>query len=170
MNRILLMTLLGAFTLFGCKAYKWQTTDKHEDILVGKISRKLLNDDAHFPWMSRNYALYNKAENTDILFLKGYNTRVTFLVFGGTWCEDTQILLPHFLRVLDEAGFPEKAVTMYGTTRSKETLKKEASKNNITKLPTIIVYKDGKEIGRIEETVRKSIEVDLKEMLLKTLN
>lgn len=170
MNRITMMALAGILLLSGCKAYKWQTTDRHEDILVGKISRKLLNDDTRFPWMKKNYDLYNHAESTDILFLKAYNNRVTFLVFAGTWCDDSQILLPRFFRVLDEAGFPQKAVTLYGTNRSKETLKKEAAKNNIKKLPTIIVFKDGKEIGRIEETVRKSIEVDLKEMLLKTLN
>ena len=104
------------------------------------------------------------------MYLKAYRDRLTFLVFSGTWCDDSQILIPKFYRILDEAQFPEKAVTLYGVDREKKSLHGEAEKNLITKSPTIIVYKDGKEIGRIVELVKKSIEVDIKEMLLAVAN
>mgnify|MGYP001791702919 CR=1 FL=1 len=152
----------------GCKStsFKWQTTDKNEKILVGKIDRSQLLDKRTFPWFQTNYTNYNSAVNTDILYLKAFNQRVTFVVFAGTWCDDTQNLLPKFYRVIDEARFQATAVTLYAVDRNKKSLKGEAETNQITNVPTFIVYKDGKEIGRIVESVKKSIELDLKEMLV----
>ena len=140
-------------------------TDKNEKILVGKIQRKQLTTEA-FPWFKKNYDSYNSAASTDILYLKAYRDRVTFLVFAGTWCDDTQNLLPKFFRVLDEAQFPATAVTMYGVDRNKKTLRNEADKYLIVNVPTFLVYKDGKEVGMIVESVKKSMEVDLKNILL----
>jgi len=120
-----------------------------------------------FPWFKSNYEAYNSALSTDILYLRAFNDRIKFIVFGGTWCDDTRILLPKFFRVLDEARFPASAVTLYGVNRQKKSLHGETEKYGIVNVPTFIVLKDGKEIGRIVESVKKSIEVDLKEMLLK---
>ncbi len=164
-SKILFLITAIALLFQACKSYRWQTTDRNEKILVGKITRKQLNVES-FPWFKINYLNYNSAVSTDILYLKAYRDRLTFLVFGGTWCEDTQSLLPKFYRILDEAQFPAKAVTLYGVDRNKKSLHGETEKNNIVNVPTFIVYKDGKEIGRIVETVKVNIEVDLKEMLL----
>ncbi len=141
------------------------TTDRNERILVGVIDRSQINNEK-FPWFKTNYDSYNNIESTDILYLRGFSTRLTFVVFGGTWCEDTQNLLPKFYRVLDEAQFPATAVALYGVDRNKKSLHGETDKNKIVNVPTFIIYKDGKEIGRIVETVKKSIERDLKDMLL----
>ncbi|MCX6190127.1 MAG: thioredoxin family protein [Bacteroidetes bacterium] len=162
---IIVIAMFSLVSMSCSKSYKWITTDRNEKILVGGIKRKQLNDDK-FPWFKKNYDSYNTAANTDILYLKAYNARVTFVVFAGTWCDDTQNLLPKFYRVLDEAQFPESAVVLYGVDRNKKSLKGEADKNVLSKVPTIIVYKDGKEIGKVVESVKSSIEVDLKEMIL----
>ncbi len=163
-----LISIIFLFTMlsFGCgKTYKYMTTDRNEKILVGKIKRTQLSTD-EFPWFKKNYDTYNSAVNTDILYLKAFKDRVTFMVFAGTWCDDTQNLLPKFFRVLDEAQFPASSITLYGVDRSKKSLHGEADKSLIVNVPTFIVYKDGKEIGRIVENVKKSVEIDLKEMLL----
>ena len=50
---------------------------------------------------------------------------------------------------------------MYGVDRAKTTRNGDEKKYGITLVPTIILFKDGKEVGRITETVKKSIEEDL---------
>jgi thiol-disulfide isomerase/thioredoxin len=148
--------------------YQWAVTDRNENIVVGKIDRSLLNDTQKFPWFNKNYEAYNSAQSTDILYLSAFKDRVTFVVFGGTWCEDTWMHLPVFFRVIDEAKFPKNAVTLYAVDRNKKTLKGEETTYGVTNVPTFIVYKDGKEIGRIVENVKKNMEADLKEMLMAT--
>ncbi len=168
-NTIIVIVICSMLSVSCSKSYKWMTTDRNEKILVGKIARKQISND-QFPWFKANYDSYNSASSTDILYLKAYNKRVTFLVFGGTWCDDSQSLLPKFYRVLDEAQFPENAVTMYGVDRNKKSLKGETEKNLIMKVPTIIVYKDGREIGKVVESVMTTIEGDLKAMILASSN
>lgn len=158
---ILLLTI-------GCKPYKMMLTAENENSLVGKVGRGLLSKE--YPWFKTGYESYNSALNTDIIYLKGYNKRVTFVVFGGAWCDDTRVLLPKFYRVLDEAQYPASAVKLYLVDRQKKTLKGEADKSGITNVPTFIIYRDGKEVGRIVETVKKSIEKDIKDILVNSGN
>jgi len=167
MKQLFALLILAFMINSSCKQYKL-ISNESEKVLVGKINRGMLNTEI-YPWFKAGYDSYNSALNTDILFLKAYNQRVTFVVFGGTWCDDTRILLPKFFRVIDEAQFPASSITLFGVDRQKKTLKGEAEKNNILNVPTFIVYKDGVEIGRIVESVKKSIEVDLKTMLVKTV-
>ena len=63
--------------------------------------------------------------------------------------------------MLIQTNYPLSKVTMYGTDRAKTTKNGEEKKYNITLVPTIIVMKNGKEVGRITETVKKTIEDDL---------
>jgi hypothetical protein len=163
-------TLVMVLMLAACSKtmYKWAVTDRNENILVGKIDRSQLMDTQKFPWFTKNYEAYNTAQSTDILYLRAFKDRVKFTVFGGTWCEDTWNILPVFYRVIDEAGFPKNSVTLYAVDRDKKALKGEETTFAIKNVPTIIVYKDNKEIGRIVETVKKSVEADLKEMLMAT--
>lgn len=89
------------------------------------------------------------------------------IVFLGTWCEDSHRLIPELLRVLQDTGYPLEAVQMYALDRAKTGKDGEEKEYNITNVPTIIVLRDGEEIGRITETVHKSIESDLLRILEK---
>jgi thiol-disulfide isomerase/thioredoxin len=168
MKIITTLAMIALLTACSKTTYKWAVTDRNENIVIGKIDRNLLTDTQKFPWFNKNYEAYNTAQSTDILYLTAFRDRVKFVAFGGTWCDDTWSLLPVFFRVIDEAQFPKNAVTLYAVDRNKKTLKDEATTYGITNVPTIIVYKDGKEIGRIVENVKKSVEADLKEMLMAT--
>ncbi|HYO22024.1 MAG TPA: thioredoxin family protein, partial [Flavisolibacter sp.] len=76
---------------------------------------------------------------------------INLVVFGGTWCGDTKALLPKFFATTDAAGFPENGITLIGVDRSKKTLFNLAEAFGITNVPTFIVMKDGKEVGRVVE-------------------
>ena len=76
---------------------------------------------------------------------------VSIIIFGGTWCSDTQHLLPNFYATTDAAGFPDKRITLIGVDRDKKTLFNLSETFNIKNVPTFIVMKQGKEIGRVVE-------------------
>ena len=77
--------------------------------------------------------------------------KVQYVVFGGTWCEDTQFILPKFFKLQEQSGLSESRLSLYAVDRSKKTLGNIADAFKITNVPTIIVMKDGKEIGRVVE-------------------
>ena len=55
------------------------------------------------------------------------------------------------MKILDEVKFPENRLTIIAVNRKKEAPNGEEGLYNIQRVPTIIVKKYGKEIGRIIE-------------------
>ena len=86
------------------------SSDGTNKILKGLVSRDLLENDTAFKWFHQNQAGYTpNAETVSVLKAKG--PQVQFIVFGGTWCEDTQNLLPKFYSLLDAASIPSDQVS-----------------------------------------------------------
>ena len=77
------------------------------------------------------------------------NTNLQFIAFMGTWCDDSQFIIPKFYSLLDVAGFPQDKVTLIGVDRNKKTLSHLSEALNIINVPTIIVMNNGKEVGRV---------------------
>ena len=77
--------------------------------------------------------------------------KVQFIVFGGTWCEDTQNILPKFFALQEKSGVPDNTISFFGVNREKKTLASIAEAFNIKNVPTIIIMKDGIEKGRVVE-------------------
>jgi thiol-disulfide isomerase/thioredoxin len=69
----------------------------------------------------------------------------------GTWCEDSQDIIPKFYSLTDAAGFSQDRITLIGVDRKKTTLSHLTEALGIINVPTIIVLKNGKEKGRIVE-------------------
>lgn len=61
------------------------------------------------------------------------------------------LFFPKFFKLVEESGFPENRIVMYGVDRSKKTSGSLAGDYKVINVPTIIVMKDGKEIGRVVE-------------------
>ena len=66
-----------------------------------------------------------------------------------------------FFKILDETGYKEKNLTIIGVDRTKNALSVNIENLNIERVPTFIVFQDGKELGRIVESPKKSLEEDL---------
>ena len=138
-------------------------TAKDDDgglIFNGPITFADLNKEASFVWLKSGEKEYTPQEQAT-LYLTAYLKNYTMVVFMGTWCDDSHYLIPRLERVLQMIDYPASKLTMYGVTRAKTTKNGEEKKYNITLVPTIILYKNGKEMGRITETVKKTIEEDL---------
>ena len=72
------------------------------------------------------------------------------------------------MKILEETNYPKAKITVIGLNRKKQSPNGEEVKYNITHVPTIIVEKYGKEIGRItEEPETGFIEKDLLNILKK---
>lgn len=124
--------------------------DPETKILKGNLNRGLLEKDTSFAWFTNNMQ-YGSVDPDALKAFTEKAGQFTVLVFGGTWCHDTQNLLPKFYRLLDKSGIPEKNVTLIGVDREKTAPGALHEKWQITNVPTFIILKKGKEMGRVVE-------------------
>jgi len=83
------------------------------------------------------------------------------LVFLGTWCGDSRREVPRFLRIADEAGITQDRIRLYNLDRSKTSPDGLSERWMIERVPTFIVLRTGREVGRIVERPRSTLEGDL---------
>ncbi len=87
------------------------------------------------------------------------------LIVLATWCHDSQVQVPRFLRVLQDAGYPESSVKVLAVDLKKKAGDLDISELNIERVPTFIFYDDQKEIGRIIEKPVNTLEMDFYQIL-----
>ena len=153
--------------VFAQGQYEILTERPNEKTFKGIISREILVSDTFFMkhWYVANQNSYSPNTNA-IDGLKKYADSVQLVVFMGTWCEDSQFIIPKFFMLTDAAGFPANRITLIGVDRSKKTLSHLTEALGIINVPTIMVMKNGKEMGRVVEYGKSgSFDKDLGEIL-----
>ena len=118
--------------------------------LKGTITRDALEKDTAFKWFKENMK-WGQADANAIEVFKNKASTFSLIVLGGTWCEDTQNLLPVLYRLIDKSGYPENKVTLVMVDRKKQSLDSLPQQYQLKSTPTFIVLHDGKEVGRIIE-------------------
>ncbi len=152
MKRVFLSLLLLTIYLTGFSQTQYEVFSEkpNEKTLKGIISRDIIEQDTSFHWYTENQKDYKP--NADALEgLKKQKDSIHLLVFMGTWCHDSHFIIPKFYSLIDAAGFPNEKVTLIGVDRKKTTLSDMAGALGITNVPTIMVLKNGKEVGRVVE-------------------
>lgn len=146
------------------------STDKENGSVVfkGQITYNDLRKELSFKWLDKGIIDYKPAE-ADMVFLQKHLSGYEVVTFMGTWCDDSQNLVPKLLKVLAAADYPMHQHTMYGVDRTKQAKYTEAKFYEISRVPTIILLKDNQEVGRITESVNKSIEADLRAIIEKDI-
>lgn len=149
---ILLLGTVCATAAFSQAQYENTPDPKHPEqhIMRGIINKYLLQNDESYKWYASSQVGYKPDTATLTAFEKSRG-KYQFILFGGTWCEDTQSILPKFFRLQELSGVEDTAISFFGVNRQKKTLSSIADAFNITNVPTIIVMKDGKEVGRVVE-------------------
>ncbi|RQO40464.1 thioredoxin [Chryseobacterium sp. KBW03] len=90
------------------------------------------------------------------------------IVFMGTWCEDSHRDFPRLMKILETVNYPENKLSIIAVNRKKESPTGDESLYNLQKVPTIILKRYGKEVGRIIEMPTTGyIERDLVQILKK---
>ena len=87
------------------------------------------------------------------------------IVVLGTWCGDSKREVPRLWRALEVAGTVPFAVTYLGVDRAKEAPNGVVDGLDARYVPTIIVRRDGAEVGRIIEGATDGVEVALLALL-----
>lgn len=124
--------------------------DTRAKVLKGSINRSVLESDTSFKWFTENMK-WGQANDSAVIAFKQHSKDFKLIVFGGTWCEDTQNLWPVLYRLVDKSGYPEKNITLLAVDRKKQTINNLSQQYHITNVPAFIVLHDGKEIGRVVE-------------------
>lgn len=144
------LALVIAVSAFAQQQYQVLVERPNEKTLKGIISRESLLSDTSFRWYAENLRGYTP-NAVALSGLKKQADSIQLLTFMGTWCEDSHFIIPKFFSLLDAAGFPAERVTLIGVDRQKKTLSHLAEALNVKNVPTIIVMKNGKEVGRVIE-------------------
>jgi len=138
--------------------------------LLGKINKEGLSGENYTSWFTKNFDAYAPKQN-NIDSLESKLSKYTITAFMGTWCGDSKRQVPIFYKVLNEANFPLERLTMVAVDRGRETYKQspggEHEGLNIHRVPTFIIYKNGKEVNRIVEKPVTSMEEDLLQIIQK---
>jgi len=82
-------------------------------------------------------------------------------VVMGTWCGDSRYQVPHFYKITDALSIPEKDIRLICVDGTKQAENGLIDGLDIQKVPTFILYDEGKEIGRIIESPKETLETDL---------
>jgi thiol-disulfide isomerase/thioredoxin len=87
-------------------------------------------------------------------------------IFLGTWCGDSRREVPRLWKAIDAAGGTVPFQIHYvGVDRQKKEPAAEIAREGVRFLPTFIVRRDGREVGRIVETSPNGVESDLLALL-----
>ena len=143
------MALLSAAVVFAQSAEISHDAGGNK-VIRGFLTKQELATDTSFAWFAQNQQGYTPEQGALQAF-KTNRDSINIVAFGGTWCGDTKYILPKFFALTDAAGFPQKRITLLGVDHGKKTIQHLSEAFGITNVPTFIVMKDGKEIGRVVE-------------------
>lgn len=140
------------------------TNAQEEEVLVGEKQRNDLLAAPYRGWFTSTYDRYELKQEV-VAQLKPLVSDIDFVVFMGTWCEGSREEVPAFFRLLDELEVEEDQIRLIATTREKTTPEQLEQTFDVTIVPTMIFFKDGKELNRIVEYPISSLEEDMLKIL-----
>jgi thiol-disulfide isomerase/thioredoxin len=131
-----------------------------QEILYGYCDRAGLEKGEFGKLFEEYYKIYEPDQGI-LNQLKLKKEGIEILMIVGTWCSDSQEQVPRFFKILDKIRFNKNSVQIICVSRDKEAGDVETVNYNIQKVPTFIIYRKGREIGRIVETPYATLEKDL---------
>lgn len=149
-----------------------QPIAEKQKILYGSCTKDSLTVAPFDKWFNTGYDSYQP--NSEVISqLKKQNTKdITIQVFFGTWCGDSKREVPRFLKIANDAGISATNIKLIAVGASdslyKQSPQQEHKGLGIFRVPTIIVYRNGTELNRINEYPSLSLERDLLAILSQT--
>ena len=129
----------------------------------GVLNKKILMEHEGYTWFLNRYDKYQPSikELSQINF-----NEIKIKIFMGTWCHDSKREIPRLIKILDILKFDQSNVEIIGLTKEKKGYFNDYSRYNITNTPTIIFYKNKKEVGRIIEKPKETLESNMLSILV----
>lgn len=159
MRTIAVIAMLAAAGCGGSSTSLQQENTSAPPMALGVIQRSVLSE----PQFKQFAVTYDTVQPGDefVQMIRQVKNDTDVLVFFGTWCGDSKREVPRFLKVADQAGIGEERITLYGLDRTKKSPDGLTEQYGIERVPTFIFLKEGKEIGRITEYPKQSVEEDM---------
>jgi thiol-disulfide isomerase/thioredoxin len=133
--------------------------------LLGVCSLAQLEKEPYADWYQPNFKGYLPNDQVISDLKKANPSQYTLKIFFGSWCGDTKRELPRMAKILENLSFPQKNLVLIGVDNSTEEYKQSPQREeaglNIYRVPTFIIYKNNKEVGRIVEYPTETLERDL---------
>ena len=131
-----------------------------KDILIGSCDRTGLKSEVFVEYFLEEYSNY-KPKSSVIKKIKRKQKDIKIVIVLGTWCGDSKDQLGRFYKILDKLNFNENNLRLICVDRSIKAREIDISEFEIKRVPTFIFFENGKEIGRIIETPKTSLEKDM---------
>ncbi len=140
------------------------SVNTEQNVIVGISDVRILERGLGNRWYKDGYFNY-QTNISAVNAIKEMSRDIQFVVFAGTWCEKSQVLLPQFYRVMDLAGISRQRITLCFLDRDKRSPQGFENNYSINNTPVFIILQKGAEIGRITESVNQSIEADIADLI-----
>ena len=166
----LIVTTIFSFQIHAQSINTEISIEGETPFLLGKIDKNGLTSDQYNSWFSKNYKDY-QVDQALISELKSKLADFNITLFMGTWCGDSKKEVPRFYKILEACNFPEDQLTVIAVSKKpymyKQSPNHEEAGLNIHRVPTIIFYKNRKEINRIVEHPVETLEKDMLNIVTK---
>ncbi|HVF60422.1 MAG TPA: hypothetical protein VNJ70_11480 [Thermoanaerobaculia bacterium] len=134
-----------------------------EPVLTGEVTREQIEESMP-DWVAEEVAAQPDAAAARALAAVPPGAEVT--VYLGTWCGDSKRELPRLWRALDETGGAAPVAFRYvAVGRDKKEPAALTEGAGLLYVPTFVVERDGREVGRIVEESPHGVERDLLALL-----
>jgi len=158
---LLFLTTIG----FAQKYNKRAIDPKNQkEMLVGLCNRHGLESAPFSEWFNKEYTNY-QPDTLTLDLLKDQMKGVRIVLVMASWCGDSRREVPRFYKILDYLDFKAKRMKVISTDREKKAGKVPVEELKIQLVPTFVIYKNDKELGRIIESPAVSLEKDLLKIL-----
>lgn len=132
------------------------------NIITGELApQTLLNTLAVFNESYQAYAV----DDAQLAAVKDLTQATEIITILGTWCPDCFREVPRLIKLLEKLDNPLIQARYLGVDRSKQDSSGLAAQFEFNRIPTIIVRQGGREIGRIVEQPKHSLQQDLAAIL-----
>lgn len=175
-GKLICILILFILSLYSCKISKpinKTTSQKNnqfnfvveDGIVIGKIPITIIfESENNIKWFKKNYDRYNVKDSLANA-VKPNLKDIQIDIYLGTWCGDTKRMFPKFIKILEFLNYDLKSINYYALDKNKKALIEIDTHLSITNVPTIIFYRNGKEINRIVENHVISVEADMLNIL-----
>jgi thiol-disulfide isomerase/thioredoxin len=161
---LILLILISALSLAQIKNQITVDEETSKLMLIGLFDRSAFSDTSFSSWFDNEYENYNVDTSALNLIANDIN-QIKFIIVLGTWCSDSREQIPRLLKILDFLNYPESKMQMVAVNRDKKAGDYDIEHLKIELVPTIILYKEDVEVGRIVESPHLSLEEDIIDLI-----
>lgn len=139
-----------------------------DPMLLGHCDMAMLKQGGFQHWFVPGFHTY-QPDSSITRLLQPLLKNIFIEIFLGTWCGDSRREVPRMLKMLESSGYDIQKVKLVFVSNAADAYKQspqhEEAGKNIKRVPTMILYNNQTEMGRIIEYPVETLEKDLLRML-----